>query len=191
MTAEAKGYADKGYKTLKVKVGLDPDEDFARLEAIRKAVGPKVAIRIDANQGWTVPQAIYALRKMAAAEHPVLRTARQGRRRGRAAGRPRPESRLHHGRRGPVRPGRRDRAHPGRGLRHLQHQAHEGRRHPQLHAHRPHRRRGQHALHGRLHARDAAGPDGGRPRRRLAGQHHLRRPRRELRARQRSRSSTA
>jgi len=64
MTAESKKYADMGYKTLKVKVGLDPDEDFARLEAIRRAVGPKVAIRIDANQGWTVPQAIYALRKM-------------------------------------------------------------------------------------------------------------------------------
>jgi L-alanine-DL-glutamate epimerase-like enolase superfamily enzyme len=77
MTAEAKGYADKGYKTLKVKVGLDPDEDFARLEAIRSAVGPKVAIRIDANQGWTVPQAIYGLRKMAPlaiqfCEQPVL-----------------------------------------------------------------------------------------------------------------------
>jgi L-alanine-DL-glutamate epimerase-like enolase superfamily enzyme len=77
MTAEAKGYADMGYKTLKVKVGLDPDEDFARLEAIRSAVGPKVAIRIDANQGWTVPQAIYGLRKMAPlaiqfCEQPVL-----------------------------------------------------------------------------------------------------------------------
>jgi len=64
MRAEAQKYAGLGYKTLKVKVGLDPDEDFARLEAIRSAVGPRVAIRIDANQGWTVPQAIYALRKM-------------------------------------------------------------------------------------------------------------------------------
>jgi L-alanine-DL-glutamate epimerase-like enolase superfamily enzyme len=65
MTAESRKYADMGYKTLKVKVGLVPDEDFTRLEAIRAAVGPKVAIRIDANQGWTVPQAIYALKKMA------------------------------------------------------------------------------------------------------------------------------
>ncbi|MBE3110269.1 MAG: dipeptide epimerase [Acidobacteria bacterium] len=64
MTAESKKYADMGYKTLKVKVGLDPDEDFARLSAIRAAVGRGVAIRIDANQGWTVPQAVYALRKM-------------------------------------------------------------------------------------------------------------------------------
>jgi len=65
MTAESRKYADMGYKTLKVKVGLVPDEDFTRLEAIRAAVGPKVAIRIDANQGWTVPQAIYALKKIA------------------------------------------------------------------------------------------------------------------------------
>ncbi|TFG56239.1 MAG: dipeptide epimerase [Candidatus Aminicenantes bacterium] len=64
MTAESKKYADMGYKTLKVKVGLDPDEDFARLSAIRAAIGRGVAIRIDANQGWTVPQSVYALRKM-------------------------------------------------------------------------------------------------------------------------------
>ena len=65
MRNEAKGHADRGYKTLKVKVGLDPDEDYAHIEAIRQAVGPKVNIRIDANQGWTVPQAIYGLKKMA------------------------------------------------------------------------------------------------------------------------------
>jgi L-alanine-DL-glutamate epimerase-like enolase superfamily enzyme len=77
MTVESKKYADMGYKTIKVKVGLDPDGDFDRLEAIRRAVGPKVAIRIDANQGWSVPQAIYALRKMETlgiefCEQPVL-----------------------------------------------------------------------------------------------------------------------
>ena len=77
MIAESRKYADMGYRTLKVKVGLDPDEDSARLSAIRDAVGPKVLIRIDANQGWTVPQAVYALRKMAPldvefCEQPVL-----------------------------------------------------------------------------------------------------------------------
>ena len=64
MTAEAAKYAGLGYRTIKVKVGLDPDEDCARLAAIRAAVGPGVAIRIDANQGWSVPQAVHALRKM-------------------------------------------------------------------------------------------------------------------------------
>jgi len=83
MAAESKRYADMGYKTLKVKVGLDPDEDFARLEAIRRAVGPKTAIRVDANQGWTVPQAVYALRKMEPlaiefCEQPVLASDHAG-----------------------------------------------------------------------------------------------------------------
>ncbi len=61
---ETKKHADWGYKTLKVKVGTDPDADFARLQAVREAIGYDINVRIDANQGWTVPQAIYALRKM-------------------------------------------------------------------------------------------------------------------------------
>jgi L-alanine-DL-glutamate epimerase-like enolase superfamily enzyme len=77
MRDEAKRHVANGFKTLKVKVGLDPDEDYAHIEAIRAAVGPKVNIRIDANQGWTVPQAIYGLKKLAPlaiqfCEQPVL-----------------------------------------------------------------------------------------------------------------------
>ena len=64
MAAETKGYADRGYKTLKVKVGLNPDDDVARIQAVRDAVGYDINVRIDANQGWSVPQAIYALRKL-------------------------------------------------------------------------------------------------------------------------------
>ncbi len=77
MRDEAKRHVANGFKTLKVKVGLDPDEDYAHIEAIRSAVGPKENIRIDANQGWTVPQAIYGLKKLAPlaiqfCEQPVL-----------------------------------------------------------------------------------------------------------------------
>jgi len=64
MAAEAKKYADNGYKNLKVKVGLDPDEDVSRIKAVREAIGPDIRLRIDANQGWSVPQAIYALKRM-------------------------------------------------------------------------------------------------------------------------------
>jgi len=64
MAAETKEYADRGYKTLKAKVGLDPDTDVARIQAIRDAIGYGINLRIDANQGWAVPQAIYALRRM-------------------------------------------------------------------------------------------------------------------------------
>ncbi len=65
MAAEAKGYADRGYKTLKVKVGLDPEDDIVRMTAVRKAIGPDIALRIDANQGYSVPQALQALKGMA------------------------------------------------------------------------------------------------------------------------------
>jgi len=64
MAANAKRHADMGYKTLKVKIGLDPDQDFERLRAVRDAIGDGISLRIDANQGYTVPQAVYALKKM-------------------------------------------------------------------------------------------------------------------------------
>lgn len=42
----------KGFKKMKVKVGLDPDSDVARVRAVRDAVGPSVKIGVDANGGW-------------------------------------------------------------------------------------------------------------------------------------------
>lgn len=54
----------KGFRALKVKVGVTPEEDFERVRMIRKAVDSDVAIRIDANQGWTVHQATKILKKL-------------------------------------------------------------------------------------------------------------------------------
>jgi L-alanine-DL-glutamate epimerase-like enolase superfamily enzyme len=53
-----------GFKTFKIKVGMDPDADVARLQAIRDAIGYDYNIRIDANQGWTPAQAVMALKAM-------------------------------------------------------------------------------------------------------------------------------
>ena len=53
-----------GFKTFKIKVGMDPAADVGRLQAIRDAIGYDYGIRIDANQGWTPAQAITALRAM-------------------------------------------------------------------------------------------------------------------------------
>lgn len=64
MALSAGEHASRGYKNIKMKVGLDPDLDAERVQAVREAIGKDVRLRIDANQGWTVPQAIYALRKM-------------------------------------------------------------------------------------------------------------------------------
>lgn len=47
-----------GFTTLKIKVGRDHEADLERVEAIREAVGPEPAIRLDANQAWAPVQAI-------------------------------------------------------------------------------------------------------------------------------------
>lgn len=47
-----------GFGALKVKVGTDAGTDVARVAAVRAAAGPDVAIRLDANQGWTPREAV-------------------------------------------------------------------------------------------------------------------------------------
>jgi L-alanine-DL-glutamate epimerase-like enolase superfamily enzyme len=51
-------HVKSGFKALKVKVGLDLNEDIKRVSAIREAVGNSVQLRVDANQGYTADQAI-------------------------------------------------------------------------------------------------------------------------------------
>ena len=58
MVAESRKKIAGGFKILKIKVGGKPEEDLARLEHIRNAVGNDILIRIDANQGWTAKEAI-------------------------------------------------------------------------------------------------------------------------------------
>ena len=48
----ARWAVDQGFRAMKVKVGLDPEEDVARVRAVREAVGPKVRLGVDANGGW-------------------------------------------------------------------------------------------------------------------------------------------
>jgi len=58
---EAALYLEKGYRTLKVKVGgLTPQEDARRVGLIRETVGDEVALMLDANQGWDLRTAIRA-----------------------------------------------------------------------------------------------------------------------------------
>lgn len=64
MAKDAQNAVQRGYDTLKVKVGVDPSLDSLRLEAIRKAVGPHIRIRIDANQAWKPKQAVMLLQQM-------------------------------------------------------------------------------------------------------------------------------
>jgi muconate cycloisomerase len=61
--------ADEGIRTFKIKVGVDPDRDVEMVLRVRDTVGPKVALCIDANQGYATPgEAIRTFRRMARAD---------------------------------------------------------------------------------------------------------------------------
>lgn len=55
---------EKGFRTMKVKVGIDPDEDVARVRAVRKAIGDGVRLGVDANGGWSPRVAVQTIRRM-------------------------------------------------------------------------------------------------------------------------------
>ena len=56
---EMEMYREAGMAGCKFKVGgLSPEEDARRVEAARKAAGPDFVLAVDANRGWTAPDAI-------------------------------------------------------------------------------------------------------------------------------------
>jgi len=66
--AKAREIVAQGFRIIKIKLGTTYEADFARVRNIREAVGPGIALRIDANQGWDRITALRALNTMAAFE---------------------------------------------------------------------------------------------------------------------------
>lgn len=65
MGEDALQYLQQGFTVLKIKVGKDNiQDDILRIKEIRNRVGNQVKIRLDANQGWQVKEAISSIRKM-------------------------------------------------------------------------------------------------------------------------------
>jgi L-alanine-DL-glutamate epimerase-like enolase superfamily enzyme len=60
--AEAAGAVRAGFSCVKAKAGLDDDAE--RLAAIRAAIGPDAALRIDANGAWSVAEATERLAEL-------------------------------------------------------------------------------------------------------------------------------
>ncbi len=54
----------EGFRTIKLKVGLNLKDDIRRCGIARKAIGPDVGLAIDANQRWDVPAAIHWLKHL-------------------------------------------------------------------------------------------------------------------------------
>ncbi len=58
MAARSMEHYKKGIRGIKAKVGSDPDMDAKSLKAIREALGDKISLRADANERYTVHEAI-------------------------------------------------------------------------------------------------------------------------------------
>jgi muconate cycloisomerase len=57
--------AAEGIRTIKIKVGVDPERDVEMVRRVRETVGAGMALCVDANQGYRTPgEAIRTLRRM-------------------------------------------------------------------------------------------------------------------------------
>ncbi|MFL5624253.1 MAG: o-succinylbenzoate synthase, partial [Ktedonobacteraceae bacterium] len=62
-TATAREARKNGYRCVKLKVGLGGSihEEIERVAAVRDAIGPAMHLRLDANEGWNLEEAIAIL----------------------------------------------------------------------------------------------------------------------------------
>jgi D-arabinonate dehydratase len=59
---EMRGYIDRGFRAVKMKVGRDIRQDVVRVEAVRKAIGDDIDLLVDANEAWDLGNAIRFVR---------------------------------------------------------------------------------------------------------------------------------
>ncbi|MGE3370345.1 MAG: mandelate racemase/muconate lactonizing enzyme family protein [Rhizobiaceae bacterium] len=63
--AEVEKVVAEGIRTIKVKIGVDPERDVAMVQAVREAAGDDVEICVDANEGYRTPgEAVQIVRRM-------------------------------------------------------------------------------------------------------------------------------
>ncbi|MEZ0346768.1 MAG: dipeptide epimerase [Infirmifilum sp.] len=68
MAKRALHHVENGFRILKLKLGLEPEKDIERVRKVRDAVGEDVRIRVDANQGWSVEEAIHVIDRISSYE---------------------------------------------------------------------------------------------------------------------------
>lgn len=56
--------AAQGFRTMKVKVGIEPDADVSRVEAVRRIIGSGVRLGVDANGGWEPESAVHVIERL-------------------------------------------------------------------------------------------------------------------------------
>ena len=65
MAQAALKYQQNGCRIIKIKLGKKVNEDIERVKQIRAAVGDEMILRLDANQGWSFDDALFALGELA------------------------------------------------------------------------------------------------------------------------------
>ncbi len=60
----ARWAAEQGFRTVKVKVGINPAEDVARVRAVRGELGESFRIGVDANGAWTPELAVEMIERL-------------------------------------------------------------------------------------------------------------------------------
>lgn len=58
LQSQLAGWAQQGIRQVKMKVGSEPDEDLERVKKAREAIGPDVALFVDANGAYSRKQAL-------------------------------------------------------------------------------------------------------------------------------------
>lgn len=66
MAISALKYQKQGCRIIKIKLGKKIHDDIERVKQIREAVGQQMILRLDANQGWSFDDALFALGKLEA-----------------------------------------------------------------------------------------------------------------------------
>jgi len=61
MAETAVKHQNSGCRIIKIKLGKDVHTDIERVKQIRAAVGGEMVLRLDANQGWSFDDALFAL----------------------------------------------------------------------------------------------------------------------------------
>jgi L-alanine-DL-glutamate epimerase-like enolase superfamily enzyme len=61
--AQAREGVERGFKTVYIKIGFELENDLALTRAIREEVGDAAVVRVDANEGWSVFEAVDALQR--------------------------------------------------------------------------------------------------------------------------------
>jgi len=64
MVEKARQIVSKGFRCIKIKCGINVNNDLENIIAIRDAVGSKVKLRLDANEGYSVEDAISLIKNL-------------------------------------------------------------------------------------------------------------------------------